>query len=230
MNVTETARSLLHLFFPHCCAGCGTDVLSNQQLLCLPCISQLPLTNFHLYADNPVHRKFRGRLPLITATSYAYFTKDSLLQKLMHQLKYNNRKNIGSWFGRRMGEALQMAPRFTMPDALVPVPLFAARERKRGYNQSELLCAGMAEVLQLPVWKKVVIRSTLTASQTRKSRIQRWQNMEGKFAVLQPSVIRGRHLLLVDDVVTTGSTLEACGRALLTAGEVKLSIATMATV
>jgi ComF family protein len=228
MKFTETARSLLHLFFPHCCVGCGTDVLSNQQILCLPCINQLPVTNFHLYADNPLQQKFRGRLPLIDATSYVYFTKDSMLQEIMHQFKYNNRQNIGAWFGRRIGEALQTSSHFTMPDALVPVPLFDVRKRKRGYNQAELLCAGIAEVLELPVWKDVVTRTTLTESQTRKSRIQRWQNMEGKFAVMKPATIMGKHLLLVDDVVTTGATLEACGRALLTAGEVKLSIATMA--
>lgn len=146
----------------------------------------------------------------------------------MHQFKYNNRKNIGAWFGRRMGEALKTSPRFTMPDALVPVPLYAARERKRGYNQAQLLCAGMAEILELPVWKDVVTRTTLTESQTRKNRIQRWQNMDGKFSIPQPSAIQGKHLLLVDDVVTTGATLEACGRALLTASQVKLSIATMA--
>lgn len=151
-----------------------------------------------------------------------------MLQELMHQFKYNNRKNIGIWFGRRIGEALKTSTRFTMPDALVPVPLYAARKKKRGYNQAELLCTGMAEMLELPVWNDIVIRSALTETQTRKNRIQRWQNMEGKFSVIQPAAIQGKHLLLVDDVVTTGATLEACGRALLTAGQVKLSIATMA--
>ena len=227
MNFTETARSLLHLFFPHCCAGCGTDVLSNEQLLCLACISRLPLTNFHLYADNPVQHIFRGRLPIIHATSYVYFTKDSLLQHLMHQLKYRNRKDIGIWFGRRMGEALKTSSHFTMPDALIPIPLFAARERKRGYNQANLLCTGMAASMGLPVWTNIVIRSTLTETQTRKNRIERWQNMDGKFSIQDGASIQGKHLLLVDDMVTTGATLEACGQALLTSGHVKLSIATM---
>lgn len=167
-------------------------------------------------------------MPLINATSYVYFTKDSMLQELIYQFKYYNRKNIGTWFGRRIGETLKTSPHFTMPDAIVPVPLFAARKRKRGYNQAELLCTGISQVLDLPVWKDVVIRSTLTETQTRKNRIQRWQNMEGKFSVTQPVTIQGKHLLLVDDVVTTGATLEACGRALLASGEVKLSIATMA--
>lgn len=227
MNITETARSFFHLFFPHCCAGCGSDVISNEQLLCLSCINRLPLTNFHLYAENPVQHIFRGRLPLVNATSYLYFTKDSLLQHLMHQFKYNNRKDIGAWFGKRMGEALTVSTGFTMPDALLPIPLFAARERKRGYNQAHILCTGMAEVMGLPVLKDIVVRSVFTETQTRKNRIERWQNMEGKFFLKDAAAIQGRHLLLVDDVITTGATLEACGQALLTANNVRLSVATM---
>ncbi|AXY76311.1 ComF family protein [Paraflavitalea soli] len=227
MNITETARSLFHLFFPHCCAGCGSDVISNEQLLCLSCINRLPLTNFHLYADNPVQHIFRGRLPLVNATSYLYFTKDSLLQHLMHQLKYNNRKDIGAWFGKRIGEVLTASNRFTMPDALLPVPLFATRERKRGYNQAEVLCTGMAAIMGIPVLKDVIVRSVFTESQTRRNRIERWQNMEGKFSVKDAAAIEGRHLLLVDDMITTGATLEACGQALLAAANVRLSVATM---
>lgn len=227
MNITETARSLFHLFFPHCCAGCGSDVISNEQLLCLSCLNRLPLTNFHLYAENPVQHIFRGRLPIVNATSYLYFTKDSLIQHLMHQLKYNNRKDIGTWFGKRIGEALKASTRFTMPDALLPIPLFAARERKRGYNQAHVLCTGMAEIMGIPVLKDVVVRSVFTETQTRKNRIERWQNMEGKFSLKDAAAIQGRHLLLVDDMITTGATLEACGLALLTASNVRLSVATM---
>jgi ComF family protein len=227
VNLTEAARSFLHIFFPHCCAGCGDDILSHEQLLCLSCIGRLPLTNFHHYADNPIQHIFRGRLPLIHATSYVYFTKDSLLQHLMHQFKYNNRQQIGIWFGRRIGEALAASPCFIMPDALIPVPLFSARERKRGYNQAHILCTGMAESMGIPIWNNIVIRATSTATQTHKNRIQRWQNMEGRFHLQDAAAIRGRHLLLVDDVITTGATLEVCGQALLSAGNVQLSIATM---
>ncbi|WP_315818417.1 ComF family protein [Paraflavitalea speifideaquila] len=227
MNFTETAKSLLHLFFPHCCAGCSSDIISNDQLLCLSCISRLPLTNFHLYADNPVQHIFRGRLPLVNATSYLYFTKDSLLQHLMHQFKYNNRKDIGTWFGKRIGESLRSSNHFTLPDALVPIPLFAARERKRGYNQSQVLCAAMAEIMGIPVLNNIVVRSILTETQTRKNRLERWQNMEGRFSLQHAAEIENKHVLLVDDVITTGATLEACGLALLTANNVKLSIATM---
>jgi ComF family protein len=228
MKVSHLTRSLLHLFFPHCCVGCGNDVLDHEQLLCLSCISHLPVTNFHVYTGNPVENIFRGRLPLVSATSYCYFTKDSLLQHLLHQFKYKDHQEIGHWFGRRMGESFMAASRFTWPDALVPVPLFAARERRRGYNQASILCDGIAAVTGLPVWKDIVYRTALTQTQTRKNRIERWQNIEGRFALRNPAAIRGRHLLLVDDVVTTGATLEACGQVLLAAGNVQLSIATLA--
>lgn len=227
MNITETAKALLHLFFPHCCAGCGSNTINNEQLLCLSCINRLPLTNFHLYTENPVQHIFRGRLPIVNATSYMYFTKDSLLQHLMHQFKYNNRKDIGAWFGKRLGEALKSSTRFIMPDALLPIPLFAARERRRGYNQAHVLCTGMSEIMGIPVLKDIVIRSVATESQTRKNRVERWQNMEGRFFLKNPVAIKNRHLLLVDDVITTGATLEACGQTLLAAGNVRLSVATM---
>lgn len=224
----KLARSLVHLFFPHCCAGCGNDVLAPEQLLCLACISRLPLTNFHRYTGNPVENIFRGRLPLISAASYCYFTKDSLLQHLLHQFKYKDQREIGYWFGRRMGETLMASPHFIKPDALIPIPLFAARERKRGYNQASILCDGMAETTGLPVWKNIITRTSLTETQTRKNRIERWKNIEGRFALQNAAAIQGKHILLVDDVITTGATLEACGQTLLTAGNVQLSIATLA--
>lgn len=227
MHITDIARAFLHLFFPHTCVGCGYDALHKEQLLCLACISELPLTNFHLYADNPVHHIFRGRLPLINATSYAYFTKESLLQHLLHEFKYKNRKEIGTWLAERLGEALQTSPQFVKPDALIPVPLFAARERQRGYNQAHIICNALSATLGIPVWQNIVIRTTRTQSQTRKSRIERWQNMEGKFELKNGQSIAGKHLMLVDDVLTTGATLEACGRALLQAPQVTLSVATI---
>jgi len=228
MRTPHFLHSLLHLFFPHCCPGCGSDILDQEQVLCLNCISELPLTHFHLHTGNPVENIFRGRLPLEHATSYLYFTKGSLSQHLLHQFKYKDHRQLGDWFGRRMGETMMAFPGFVWPDALIPLPLFATRERKRGYNQASILCKGIAEVTGLPIWNNVVIRTTFTETQTRKNRIQRWQNMEGRFAVQYPAAIQGRHLLLVDDVVTTGATLEACGQALLSAGDVKLSIATLA--
>lgn len=147
------------------------------------------------------------------------------MQQLVHQLKYRNQRELGIYMGKIVGHAL--SERFNHIDLLVPLPLFPAKERKRGYNQSQLLCEGISKVLQKPVLDKVVIRTTHTESQTKKNRVERWQNMEGKFELKDSSVISGKHVLLVDDVVTTGATLEACARELLKAENVQLSIATL---
>jgi ComF family protein len=219
---------LLHLFIPHHCAGCGSDIMSRQQVLCMHCINRLPVTGFHMHAGNPVEKIFWGRMPVIDAACYLYYSKDSLLQHIVRELKYRGNKELGLFMGRKMGEALLQTHRFQNISALVPLPLFAARERKRGYNQALVLCKGIAQVLSLPVLDKVIRRHTSSETQTNKNRINRWLNMQGKFELLQPDAIAGKHILLVDDVITTGATLEACGQELLTAPHTRLSIMTMA--
>lgn len=219
---------LLHLFVPHQCAGCGSDIMSRQQVLCMHCINRLPVTSFHNFPDNPVEKIFWGRMAVTAAASYLYFSKDSILQHIVHEIKYKGNKELGLYMGRKMGEALLHASRFSDLEALVPLPLFSARERKRGYNQAFLLCQGMKEVLPLPVLNKVIRRQTSSETQTTRNRIERWLNMQGRFELLQPDIISGKHILLVDDVITTGATLEACGQELLTAANTRLSIMTMA--
>lgn len=149
------------------------------------------------------------------------------MQHLMHQLKYRGNKELGLYFGRLMGHALVKTNRFRFVDALVPLPLFPSKEKKRGYNQATVLCEGIAEVMEKPILKDVIIRTTHTDSQTKKNRVQRWQNMEGRFELARPEAIKGKHLLLIDDVITTGATLEACGAELLEAENTQLSIATL---
>jgi ComF family protein len=170
---------------------------------------------------------FWGRAPLTYAAAQYYFTKESLMQRLMHSFKYKNNKELGFYLGQLMGQALSESNRFTNIDALIPLPLFASKERKRGYNQATVLCDGIAEVLKKPVLKNVVVRTHHTETQTKKNRIERWQNMEGRFELVNTKAIAGKHLLLVDDVVTTGATLEACSRELFLAPDIRLSIATL---
>jgi ComF family protein len=217
-----------HIFFPHICTGCGTDVLNYGSALCIRCIDQLPLTNFHLHANNPVEKYFWGRIPVTNATAFCHFTKESLIQHLLHELKYKGNKDIGKFLGRMMGHALRVSNRFNDIDALIPLPLFAAREKKRGYNQATVLCDGMAEIMKLPVLKDAAVRLSATETQTHKTRVERWQNMEGRFQLTNEVVISNKHILLVDDIVTTGATLEACGQELLKAENIRLSIATLA--
>lgn len=227
MLLTQLKESVLHLLFPHVCESCGTDVLLQEHFLCLQCHAELPKTEFHLYPSNPVEKIFWGRLPVTHATAQYYFSKGATMQHLMHQLKYKGNRELGLYLGRTMGHAFAEAARFRFVDALVPLPLHPAKEKKRGYNQAAVLCQGMAEVLNKPILKDAVIRTAHTDSQTRKNRVQRWKNMEGRFELVKPEAVAGKHLLLVDDVITTGATLEACGSELLRAENVQLSIATL---
>jgi ComF family protein len=222
----EIKNSFLHLLFPHVCTGCGSDLLSQQSLLCMRCMDAMPETNFEWYPNNPVEKIFWGRLPLISATAQFYFTKESLMQRLMHQFKYKGNKQLGLQLGRIVGDLLQRSTRFQV-DALIPLPLFPAKEKQRGYNQAALLCEGMAENMNVPVLDNVVIRAQHTETQTQKGRVERWKNMEGKFVLVNPDAISNKHVLLVDDVVTTGATLEACGNELLKAKNILLSAATL---
>ena len=223
----DVKDSLLHLIFPHTCEGCGSDVLETHNELCLKCISSLPGTNFHLHPNNPIEKIFWGRLAVTYATAQYYFNKESLMQHLMHQLKYRGNKDLGIYLGKLMGHALIASNRFSFVDALIPLPLFPSKEKKRGYNQATVLCEGIAAVLKKPVLKDVIRRVSYTDSQTKKSRVERWQNMEGRFELVNPGAVEGRHVLLVDDVITTGATLEACGKEIIQAQNVQLSIATL---
>ncbi len=223
----EIKESVLHLLFPHVCTGCGNDILSTDTVLCMKCIDAMPETNFELHPNNPVEKTFWGRLPLINATAQFYFTKESLMQHLMHQLKYKGNRELGLQLGKIMGDQINRSGRFTDIHALIPLPLFPAKEKRRGYNQATVLCQGMAESMKIPVLDKVIIRPQHTETQTKKGRIERWKNMEGKFVLTIPEAIKNKHVLLVDDVVTTGATLESCGNELLQAENVRLSVATL---
>ena len=224
---SEIKDALLHLAFPHVCEGCGNDLLEPGQVLCLRCLTSMPATNFHMHSNNPIEKIFWGRLPVTYATAQYYFTKESLMQQLLHRFKYHGNKELGMFLGKLMGLALADSNRFSFLDAVVPLPLFASKERQRGFNQSTILCEGIASVLKIPVWSDVVKRSTFTETQTKKNRIERWQNMESRFELVHPSIIAHKHILLVDDVITTGATVEACGKILLGGENVQLSIASL---
>src|SRR2546423_12843783 len=189
-------EALLHLAFPHICEGCGSDRLETEHFLCLRCLAKLPETNFHLSTGNPSEKIFWGRIPISNVTAQYYFTKDSMIQRLMHQIKYRGHKELGRYMGKLMGYALIQSNWFSSIDAFVPMPLHKAREQKRGYNQATVLCEGLSEVLAKPIINNAIIRISQTESQTRKNRIERWQNMEGRFEFLNRSALEGRHILL----------------------------------
>ena len=217
-----------HLFYPHICTGCGSDVLAEDNLLCAKCFVDLPVTNYAAYKNNPIEKIFWGRIPLAAAHGEFYFAKGSLIQHLVHQLKYKGNREIGFYLGELMARSLIDSKRFNNIDGLIPLPLFPDKERKRGYNQAAIICNGMSEVMKVPVFNNILIRQRFTETQTKKHRAERWENVDGSFALKNEQVLKGKHLLLVDDVVTTGATFEASGNTLLKIEGVQLSIAALA--
>lgn len=220
---------LTELLFPRLCVTCGDKLIEQEHWICLHCLHHLPRTNFHLERENPVAHLFYGKVRIEFATSFFYFTKGSAFQSLIHQLKYKGMKELGAEMGKHFGIELLQSPDFCSVDMICPVPLHPRKEKKRGYNQSWWIASGIASQMKLPLSADNLKRVTFTETQTRKSRFERWQNVEGIFELTNPEAFSGKHILLVDDVVTTGATLEACAQAILLATDARVSIATLAT-
>ncbi|MBU6177128.1 MAG: ComF family protein [Bacteroidetes bacterium] len=220
------AEAAACLFFPHHCAGCGTDRLDKQTEICLRCLHRLPLTHFTAQPDNPVEKIFWGRTHVQAATSLFFYSQDSTMQSLLHELKYRGNQALGIQLGSLLGTALKNTSRFPV-DVLVPVPLHPSKEKSRGFNQATLICQGIAAVTGLPVCTTLLRRNAQRSTQTKKDRAARWENMQGIFEATPFNEVPYKNILLIDDVITTGATLEACGQALLEAEERKLWIASV---
>lgn len=203
-------------------------MLGRDDLLCAECIHELPFTGFEKLPGNAVENIFTGRVKIEEAFSLLYFTKGKMAQQLLHELKYKRNIAIGEYLGSMMGEKMEESTRFTNIEGLIPLPLFAGKESKRGYNQAAVICRGIHRKTKTELIDKNVIRKRSTETQTRKHRTERWENVQGSFTVTKPSALEGKHLLLVDDVLTTGATLEACAEKLLAIPGVKVSLATIA--
>ncbi len=229
MNLQRTyLADFVSLLFPELCAACRESLVANEKLICTDCRFNLPYTNFHLQADNIVARQFWGKIQLEAAYALLYFIKGGKVQNLMHQFKYNGIKQIGNLMGSIAGEQLLKNPAFKTVDVIIPVPLHKKRLKERGYNQSACFAEGIASRLNAVVEENNLVRVTSTQTQTRKSRFARFENMQEVFTVLDPNRLENKHVLIVDDIVTTGSTLEACGIQLLKIKGLKLSVAAIA--
>jgi ComF family protein len=226
-SVKEIGVAVSQLFFPRLCPGCGAD-LHFENPLCSECIQQLPLTEFEKYKGNPVEKIFWGRANIEAASAHYYFYKESRLQHIIHQFKYKGRLEVGTYLGTFMGNALKKNDRFQNIEVIVPLPLFKRRQKERGYNQAEVLCRGISMKTGVPVLSNALERHTETQTQTTKDRISRWQNMEGRFHVVLKKNLEHKHVLLVDDIITTGATLDACANELLTVKGISISIAALA--
>lgn len=220
---------LTELIFPKLCVTCGDKLIEQEQWICLHCLHHIPRTNFHLEPENPVAQLFYGRVRIEFATAFFYFSKGSKYQSLLHNLKYKGMKELGAEIGKQFGIDLLQSESFASVDVICPVPLHPQKEKKRGYNQSWWVASGIAQQMQKQLSDDNLKRITATETQTRKARFERWQNVEGIFELTDPEAFSGKHILLIDDVVTTGSTLEACAQAIISKTDAKVSIATLAT-
>jgi ComF family protein len=227
----SSTRELFHdfvaLFFPTYCLGCKQVLLQQELWLCTTCFADLPQTYYHLHRNNPVAQKLYGKVPATYAMALYKFRTGSPVQHLIHQLKYGHQPVIGEMLGRIYGAQLVQQAWESPFECIVPVPLHQDRLRQRGYNQSDYFAKGMATLLDIPRYNHCVARIKNTNTQTKKNKIERYQNLMEAFRIVDPHVINSKHALLVDDVITTGATLEACALSLLSAGAKEISIATI---
>lgn len=227
-SLQKTAFDLLHFFYPHTCAGCGEALPSTTQSICVDCLIQLPETRFQHSAGNPVERLFYGRIKLRTAMASYFFSKKQALRHIIHAFKYEQNKEVCIQMGKLMGEHIKNCERMLPIDYLIPIPIHDSRAKKRGYNQALLLCEGIEHTTGIPILANIVQRARATETQTRKGRSARWENVEDGFYIGEEKLLQQKHLLLIDDVITTGATLEACGSVILKAQPASLSIAALA--
>ncbi|MBR4146388.1 MAG: ComF family protein [Bacteroidales bacterium] len=221
-------NALIGLLYPSVCAACGSSLFKWEKLVCTRCRNLLPKTGYEMNEDNPLARMFYGKVRLKAVTACFFFSKEGKVQHLIHELKYKGNGDAGIFLGQELGKSLKEAPLFQGLDYLIPVPLHPKRERQRGYNQSQMIAQGISEVTGIPVGDKFLFRSVNTATQTHKTKEERWQNVKDIFAVKHPERLEGKYVLLVDDVLTTGATLEACALTLSAVPGINISCATAA--
>ncbi|WP_165764730.1 ComF family protein [Winogradskyella aurantia] len=221
-------KNLLNLFFPKICEACDNVLKDNELVICLKCRHELPITNFHF--DNPeaVKKVLYGRVKLVNATALLHFSKKGLVQQLLHNLKYKGHENISEFFGNWLGAELKTIDDYKSIDVVIPVPLHPSKMRKRGYNQVTKFARSMAKELDISYNDKVLVKTRNTKTQVFKNRLKRWTDDRGLFRITEDQSLKGKHILLVDDIITTGATVEACAAVLLKIEKIKLSLATMA--
>ena len=221
-------QHLLNLFFPKSCAGCQSFLLTHEIVICTQCRHEIPITNHHTNENNELIRKFYGRIPLEFGAAFFYFHKKGIVQEMIHKLKYKGQEEIGQIIGNWYAEELKNLPQIKSVDYIIPVPLHNKRLRERGYNQVEGFGKALSKNLKIPYEDQVLQRKLYAKTQTKKDLLGRIEVIDKVFDVVFSENHHGKHFLLIDDVITTGSTLEACSRALLKIPEAKISIVCMA--
>jgi len=226
--IVGALSDFVSLLFPRPCLACGNSLVRGEEVICTNCILELPATDHHLEPDNPLRSRLSYRVPLKYGMACYRFSKNGRVQHLLHELKYKAHPEIGVTLGRVYADKMLTAGFMDVFEMIIPVPLHPSRQRKRGYNQSAKFAEGLSEGLGVPFSDHIMMRQLKTETQTRKSKLNRWENMHDVFRVNVPAEVDGKRILLVDDVITTGSTLEACAQVLIDAGSRELSIACIA--
>lgn len=221
-------KNLLNLFFPMVCEACNNVLADNEIVLCISCRHHLPVTNFHFDNAEDVKKIVYGRVKLENATALLHFSKKGIVQQILHNLKYRGHEDIGEFFGKWFGAELATVAAYNTIDVVVPVPLYKSKLRKRGYNQVAKFGKAIAEALNADYNDTVLIKTKPTKTQVFKGRLTRWNDDGALFGISENNSLRGKHILLVDDIITTGATVEACATVLLKIDNIKLSLATMA--
>ena len=223
-SIMSYFQDFVSLIYPRTCAICGNSLFQNEEILCTPCQYHLPKTNFHLLKDNQVSRVFWGRVKIENAASFLFFTKGSKVQRLIHQFKYKGKKQIGVKIGKLYAYELKKSKLYDEIDFIVPVPLHPKKQKKRGFNQSEYFGIGLSVGMDVELKTDILFRIKASETQTKKTRFKRWENVNEIFEVRDKKQLKGKHVLLVDDVITTGATIEACAQALHKIPDIKISV------
>jgi ComF family protein len=221
-------NDFFNLIFPKICFACNGDLLKQEEVICTSCQFSLPKTNYHLDEDNPLTKIFWGRVGVKNVAAYYYFKKGGRVQNLLHQTKYKGAKQVGERIGELYGFDLQKSNWIETVDYIIPVPLHSKKLKKRGYNQSEYFARGLSKSTNKSLETTILYRKKHSETQTKKSRFNRWENVSEIFDVKNMEKLEGKHILLVDDVITTGATLEASVKVLLKVN-CRVSIVTIAS-
>ena len=221
-------QDILQLFFPKICITCESKLLQSEKIICTLCRHDLPIICYSDYKDNKITKAFYGRILIEKAAAFLFYRKEGKTKDLIHALKYKGHQQIGTFIGDWFGVFLKNSNEFKDIDCIIPVPLHPKKQKQRGYNQLTTFGLNLSKHLNKPYITNVLIRTSASKTQTFKQRFERFSNNDTKFSIADISSLKNKHILLIDDVITTGATLESCCKELLIAENIKISIVTMA--